>query len=88
MAQFKAHTKLSNVSTQTRPSLIRGLPCPACLPQTKFMNELDWTFYWPHYEYVKAALNMRNMVVLLAPLFYHDQSHPLSGGLKGNNPIF
>ena len=24
----------------------------------------------------------------LASLFYHDQSHPLSGRLKGNNPIF
>ena len=23
-----------------------------------------------------------------ASSFYHDQSHPLSGGLKGNNPIF
>ena len=23
----------------------------------------------------------------LASLFYHGQSHPLSGGLKGNNPI-
>ena len=22
----------------------------------------------------------------LASLFYHDQNHPLSGGLKGNNP--
>ena len=24
----------------------------------------------------------------VASLFHHDQSHPLSGGLKGNNPIF
>ena len=24
-------------------------------------------------------------LTLLASLFYHDQSHPLSGGLKGNN---
>ena len=27
-------------------------------------------------------------ITCLALLFYHDQSHPLSDGLEGNNPIF